>query len=117
VVFEPVPQRDSGPETKSREAKADQTNRKTGQASEVARLQDELAATREYMQSLVEQLEAANEELQSANEEIQSSNEELRRAFGARAGGRNRALRLYKAFSSGWRSFTRFAEPHSGSPA
>jgi two-component system CheB/CheR fusion protein len=77
VVFEPVPAHNLSPETRHREAKADQTKRKTGQASEVVRLHEELAATREYMQSLVEQHEAANEELQSANEEVQSSNEEL----------------------------------------
>jgi two-component system, chemotaxis family, CheB/CheR fusion protein len=77
VVFEPVPERNWGQEANYHKAKAGQTKRKTGQAREAARLQEELTATREYMQSLVVQLETANEELQSVNDEVHSSNEEL----------------------------------------
>ncbi len=51
--------------------------RKTREAHEIARLQQELATTKEHLQSIIEEQQATNQDLRAANEEILSSNEEL----------------------------------------
>ncbi|MEI2582593.1 chemotaxis protein CheB [Scytonema sp. PRP1] len=53
------------------------SKRKTREATEIARLQQELATTREHLQSIIEEQQATNQDLRAANEEILSSNEEL----------------------------------------
>ncbi|BAZ20051.1 signal transduction histidine hinase [Kalymmatonema gypsitolerans NIES-4073] len=53
------------------------SKRKTREAAEIARLQQELATTREHLQSIIEEQQATNQDLRAANEEILSSNEEL----------------------------------------
>jgi two-component system, chemotaxis family, CheB/CheR fusion protein len=50
---------------------------KTAETQEIARLQQELKTTRETLQSIVHEHQAANQDLRAANEEILSSNEEL----------------------------------------
>jgi two-component system, chemotaxis family, CheB/CheR fusion protein len=50
---------------------------KTIESQEIARLQQELKTTKEYLQSIVLEHQAANQDLRAANEEILSSNEEL----------------------------------------
>ncbi len=50
---------------------------KTIESQEIAKVQQELKTTKEHLQSIVEEHQAANQDLRAANEEILSSNEEL----------------------------------------